>query len=142
MTDWNIERTTLRGYFTLGTITKATRKELEHYLVVLANSTDSKSSSLENSEAERFAVVIKHLLDVKISEELHEKSVKTSKRAFWLSIAAITVSLLMPKINGTWYVYSAYHNLPSKNESGENSITNKTATATNSTPAQQIPIKN
>jgi hypothetical protein len=110
--NWENERSNLRAQFTNGNILKSNRQELERYLVVLANSRSPgghASSETYTPETESFTIVVRHLLEVRLGEELHEKSSRASRKAFWISIAAITVSLLMPIINGCWYLWSAKH---------------------------------
>lgn len=94
---WTLERQTLRGRFEMGTIIKADRKELEWYLLVLANSRVPTSYAVADffKETEVFGIVIRQLLEVRLGEELHDKSHKismesnkTSARSFWVSIAA------------------------------------------------------
>jgi hypothetical protein len=86
--NWDNARTDLRARFTTGEIIKSTRNELEWYLVVLANSSDSQCRTIENTEAERFATVIRHLLQARIAEDLHEKSHNLSIWALVVAIAA------------------------------------------------------
>ena len=86
--EWQAERTYLREKFSSGDITKATRKELERYLVVLANATPNGYAPGYREEADRFAVVIRHLLQIRLGEELHEKSHRISVLAFVVAIAA------------------------------------------------------
>jgi hypothetical protein len=79
-------RTYVRGFFINGKIKKATREQLEDYLITMANAPyDGKREYQE--EQERFSVAIRHLLQTRISEDLHRKSMR-------LSIAAIIISFL------------------------------------------------
>lgn len=88
--NWGQERSKLRELFTNGDITKAKRKELERYLVVLANSRAPADYSVPDffQETKAFATVVRHLLQVRLGEELHEKSHRTSVLALAVAIAA------------------------------------------------------
>lgn len=76
----------LRAFFSKGDVKRATRQELEDYMVLLAI-TPFTDNPKAHEEAERFTSVVQHLLQVRISEELH-------RRSYRLSVAAIIVSAL------------------------------------------------
>ena len=89
MTNWNDERTKLREKFTTGEVMKAKRKELEWYLVVLANTIKATGTNeYYHQESAEFANVIRHLLQVRLGEELHEKSHRISVLALGVALAA------------------------------------------------------
>jgi hypothetical protein len=88
---WVDRRAHLRGAFRLGKITSSTRKDLEEYLVVLANTTEGGKMD-PREETERFATVVRHLLQVRVSEELHERSRRLSFWALGISGAALLAS--------------------------------------------------
>jgi hypothetical protein len=95
----------LRGFFRIGHIKHATRKELEDFLVLLAITpfTDNPKAM---GETERYASVVQHLLQVRISEELHWRS-------FWVSIFAISISILALVVSAyEKYKSSDTHSLP------------------------------
>jgi hypothetical protein len=66
---WDGERVMLRSRFVNGDITKATRAELETYLVVLAN-TGNANKIVGWDETEVVSDVVRHMLQVRIAEEL------------------------------------------------------------------------
>lgn len=80
---WEDQRVYLRAFFIDGRITSASRKELEWFLVILANTPPEQFKE----ETERYESVVSHLLQVRISEELHVRSVR------W-SVIAIVISSL------------------------------------------------
>ena len=85
---WENKRIYLQGVFTRGEILQSTRQELEVFSVVLANASPAAfSKELDLALMEKQAVVIRHLLQVRLGEEQHW-------RTFWLSIAALAVSVL------------------------------------------------
>jgi hypothetical protein len=85
---WEDERTNLRTKFSSGEITQATRKELEKYLVVLANADERISNPRYKPETEAFGLVVRHLLQVRLGEELHWRSIKVSLLAVAISLVA------------------------------------------------------
>jgi hypothetical protein len=96
---WNDRRIYLRAFFMDGSIKQATRRELEEFLVVLANATPADSRREDDrAEMEKHAVVIRHLLQVRLGEELHWRSI-------WLSVLAIVISALAAL--GT--IWQAFH---------------------------------
>jgi len=85
---WNDKRIYLRAFFMDGSIKHSTRKELEEFLVVLAMATPADSRREDDrAEMERHAVVIRHLLQVRLGEELHWRSI-------YLAIFALIISAL------------------------------------------------
>jgi hypothetical protein len=94
--DWNLERTKLREKFTIGEITKSTREELEFYLIVLSNSRSPTSSGVPDhfEETKSFTNVVRHLLQVRIGQELHEQSQKVSVKSLRVSILAIVIAAI------------------------------------------------
>lgn len=77
--DWEKERSDLRIKFSTGDITKATRPELERYLVVLANSRAPAGltpDAIYTPETEAFAAVVRHILQVRLSEEAEKTATK------------------------------------------------------------------
>ena len=100
---WNDKRIYLRSFFMDGSIKHSTRSELEEFLVVLAMATPADSRREDDrAEMERHAVVIRHLLQVRLGEELHWRS-------FRLSVIAIVVSALAAV--GT--IWQAFHHTKS-----------------------------
>jgi hypothetical protein len=79
---WNNERTNLKTAFANGEIVNASRQELERYLVVLANTPRDPgdffaSSPLQiqhASETKVFSAIIRHLLTIRLGQELLGKS--------------------------------------------------------------------
>ena len=90
--EWDAERVMLRARFVNGDITKATRAALETYLVVLAN-TGNANKIVGWDETEVVSDVVRHMLQVRIAEELHGKSHCLSKKALWVSIASAVIAL-------------------------------------------------
>ena len=90
--NWSKERANLRARFAAGDITIAKPKELEWYLVVLANSrwtTDMPGNQpLHKEETETYATIIRHLLMIRLGEELHAKSHKISVWALVVATGA------------------------------------------------------
>jgi hypothetical protein len=89
--DWSSERSIIRKRFASGDIVKSTRKELEWYLVVLVNSREAPprfDQETHENTIEAFAVVIRHLLQVRLGEELHWRSIKVSVIAVLISLVA------------------------------------------------------
>ena len=98
-TSWDDQRTELRRKFTTDKITKSTRKELEHYLVVLANST-RKGDTSHHDETERFESVISHLLHIRISEQLHWRSMVAAGIAIVVSVLALVQGYMAHRTKG------------------------------------------
>jgi hypothetical protein len=96
MPNWDVERATLRGRFLQGTIANASRKELEYYLIVLANSTLINGSAVPTPahavETDALANAVRHLLQVRISEELHWRSMVAARIAAGISVLALCVA--------------------------------------------------
>lgn len=84
--DWAIERTRLQAPFRTGDITKASRKELEWALVVLAHADDKPDAYAKQTP--HFRAVVGQLLHIRISEQLHWRSM-------WMSFAALVVSIVV-----------------------------------------------
>jgi hypothetical protein len=86
---WEDKRAELRAIFTNGEIQLATREELEEFLVVLANAGGPGGYSREDykAETERQALVVCHLLQVRLDVELHWRSL-------WISVSAIVISIV------------------------------------------------
>jgi hypothetical protein len=101
---WDGERVMLRSRFVNGDITKATRAELETYLVVLAN-TGNANKIVGWNETEVVSDVVRHILQVRIAEELvreelvrvaeklHRKSHRLSIAALWVSIVSAAIAV-------------------------------------------------
>ena len=87
--DWKVKRVYLRSKFTTGVIADCSRKELEEYLVILANEPDV----VIPNENESFALVISHLLKVRIWQELHRRTERIAIAAFLISVAALALEL-------------------------------------------------
>jgi hypothetical protein len=81
----------LRSAFIQGDIKDASRRDLEDYLVVLAN-TERHNNLKQQEEIERFRAVVRQFLDIRISEELHDRSVLWSRVAIGISILALVLS--------------------------------------------------
>jgi hypothetical protein len=92
--DWTVQHSNLVNVFKTGEITKARLAQLEDYLVVLCNVEDSKLPDIK-AQNERYALVVRHLLSVRISEDLHRASEWGSWLAIWISVAAILVSAVL-----------------------------------------------
>ena len=90
--NWRLERESLNKRFRSGDIVRATRKELEWYLVILANTRNHNGNSFDDPAAksytESLANVVRHFLQVRLGEELHEKSHRISVVALVVAIAA------------------------------------------------------
>ena len=117
--DWDNERSNLRVRFTTGDITKAKRKELERYLVVLANANPPGGINPHpsyNIETETFATVVRHLLQVRLGEELHWRSIKVSG-------IAIVISLLAAGFAG-WQAFEKHQENVNKEQSHISAGTN------------------
>ena len=90
---WNDRRVYVRAFFTDGSIKHSTRKELEEFLIVLANATPADSRREDDrAEMEKHAVVIRHLLQVRLGEELHWRSIYIAAGAVIISLAAFVLS--------------------------------------------------
>src|ERR1051326_4382398 len=84
---WEAEHTKLRLIFKEKKIVSASRRELEHYLIVLANTRRTGDQNWQ-ADTECFATVVRHLLQIRISEELH-----------WRSMVAAGVSALLAALS-------------------------------------------
>ena len=96
-TNWNEERTKLRTRFSNGDIIKATRKELEEYLIVLANSLwpeEAGRRAAHEAETEAFSIVLRHLLAIRLGEELHQRSHRISVWALFVAIGSAVVAFV------------------------------------------------
>ena len=87
--NWDMERTYLRSQFRRGVITGASRKDLERALVILAHSADQDPWP---KETEIFRATVSQLLQVRISEELHWRSMVAAGIAAVISFLALFVS--------------------------------------------------
>jgi hypothetical protein len=89
--DWHQERDELSKRFWSGEIVKATRKELERYLIVLANTNNPHSILVDRESykeiSDSYAIIVRHLLQIRLGEELHTRSHR-------IAIAALVVSVL------------------------------------------------
>ena len=100
-TDWNSERIQLALRFSKGDITSAKRKELERYMVVLANTPQFPGAFGPNDinqtrherDTEAYATIIRHLLAICLGEELHHKSHTISVWALGFAILSFFVSV-------------------------------------------------
>ena len=79
---WDDKYRKMKGDFNLDKIASSSRKQLEHYLIIIAN-----TPMADKAESDRLATVISHLLQVRINEELHGKSYK-------VAIVAIVVAFI------------------------------------------------
>jgi hypothetical protein len=89
--DWTIKRQYLKSIFTQKDIANASRQNLEEFLIVLANTIHAGDARYKE-ETECFASVVRHLLQVCIEEELHQRSVRVSWFAIGISILALALS--------------------------------------------------
>jgi hypothetical protein len=89
--DWTIKRQYLKSIFTQKDIANASRQNLEEFLIVLANTIHAGDARYKE-ETECFASVVRHLLQVCIEEELHQRSVRVSWFAIGISILALLLS--------------------------------------------------
>jgi hypothetical protein len=99
---WENKRIYLQGVFTRGEILESTRQELEVFLVVLANANPAAfSKELDMALMEKQAIVIRHLLQIRLGEELHWRS-------YWVSILAIVLSFLALIVSSVdmWHKYA------------------------------------
>ena len=81
---WPDQRVYLRAFFIQGTVASASRKELEWFLIILANTNDQK----HEEESENYKSTITQLLQVRINEELHGRTVLWAKVAVVISALA------------------------------------------------------
>src|SRR5947207_2618361 len=84
-------RVNLRGFFKNGDIKRAKRHELEDFLVLLAI-TPFTDHPADKEETERYVSVVQHLLQVRISEELHWRSMVAAGIAAVISALALLVA--------------------------------------------------
>jgi hypothetical protein len=85
------EHDNLNRAFSSGSVLRASRKELERLLLATA---ECKPSAEENKDRNnRRADVVRHLLQVRISEEFQERTFRLSVAAFFVSLAALGVTL-------------------------------------------------
>jgi hypothetical protein len=87
--DWEIARTYLRSRFRRGVIVNATRKDLERAIVILAHAADKDAWP---HETEIFRSTVSQLLQVRISEELHWRSMVAAAVAAAISALALLVA--------------------------------------------------
>ena len=85
------EHKKVRNAFATGKIGAASRKELEHYLIVLANTRRMGDQNWQ-ADTEAFASVVRQLLQVRISEELHWRSMVAAGIAALISLLSLGVS--------------------------------------------------
>ena len=69
---WNHKRLHIQAFFDDNSIKHANPKELEEFLVVLANATPDSQMVDDKAEMEKQAIVIRNLLQVRINEELRD----------------------------------------------------------------------
>jgi hypothetical protein len=101
--NWDNERTELRMCFTRGDIARRSRADLEWALVVLANSLwggDPKRQDYHKSETEAFSDVIRHLLAIRLGEELHAKSHRVGVRALKVAYGSAAIALVSAVFSG------------------------------------------
>jgi hypothetical protein len=107
---WEDKRIYLRGLFTSGDIKRATRNDLEDFLIVLANAQNGGSDKYgKEAETERQAVVVRHLIQIRLGEELHERSHR-------IAIAALIVSVLTAAF-ACWQALAAHQGNANKTQS-------------------------
>ncbi len=96
--EWTRRHDEVNKAFDTDAIATEPRHKLERYLVTLAQ---VKMASVENQDwNNRRADVIRHLLQVRISEELH-------RRSWRVSVAALIVSILALAV-GFWRAWSRH----------------------------------
>jgi hypothetical protein len=86
---WNNERTNLKIAFANGEIVNASRQDLERYLVVLANTPMfpgaindiSQGQPAHKRDTETYAAIIRHLLTIRLGQELLGKSHEIAKES-------------------------------------------------------------
>ena len=88
---WDDQRKELGRAFTKDAIAIASRRELEHYMIVLANTVRTGDENYRR-ETDRFAEVVRHLLQIRISQELHGESSRISRRAVVVSLWSLLVA--------------------------------------------------
>lgn len=106
----------LRAAFLSYDIKNAKRRDLEDYLVVLANA-KGRDTQEQRDEIARFGVTVQQLLQVRISEELH-----------WRSMIAAALALVISVLS----LYVAWH---------KNGHPDKGSSQSAPSPAQQAPSK-
>lgn len=99
----------LNGKFQTGQIINATREELEHYLVVLANG----GSSLKDPDIQAYMIVIRELIQLRVTKEAADKSSesnKKSRRIAWFAVVISALSLITTL--GTAIFKKTVNNIP------------------------------
>jgi hypothetical protein len=87
---WDIKNTYLHSLFRTGEITQASRKDLEEYLVVLAHADDKADPYPKQTP--HFRAVVGQLLHIRISEELHWRSMVAACVSIVISALALLVA--------------------------------------------------
>ena len=106
---WGKEFMKLNGKFQTGQIINATREELEHYLVVLANG----GSSLKDPDIQAYMIVIRELIQLRVTKEAADKSSesnKKSRRIAWFAVVISALSLITTL--GTAIFKKTVNNIP------------------------------
>jgi hypothetical protein len=88
--NWDELMNTLRGHFKLGSVLGLDRKDLERFLLVAANAKNPAGPE----ESERFAVVIRLLLQGQTSKELHCQTMWMGSIAIAISIGSMIVAIM------------------------------------------------
>ena len=139
--DWKKERDKLRDRFAREDITSTPRKELEGYLVVLANTPnpshrDDPIYPKYETETKLFAAIIQHLLVVRIAEELHKKSHRISVWALRAALCSLAIALAAAVFAGLLVWVEDQKDHPRKDESPKTTMRTPSA----SLPLQSLPI--
>jgi hypothetical protein len=162
--DWSNERCRLCLRFSMGDIAKATRKELEWYLIVLGNSRwlpggSDRDQVNHKAETEAFSDIIRHMLMIRLGEELHEKSHRISVLALVVAVAAAVFAGLLwladvqkhappaappvPLVSISTQIHGASSTLtepkllPPATQSAQNSVATNSTGASQSTPTNR-----
>jgi len=88
------KRIYLRAFFMDGSIKRAARAELEDFFVMLAMCPGREGHHADREELERFGTVVQHLLQVRISEELHWRSYRLAVWAIIISGLAALMTII------------------------------------------------
>jgi hypothetical protein len=90
----------LRGFFRIGYVKRANRAELEDFLVLLAITpfTDNPLAK----ETERYATIVQHFWQVRVSEEFHWRSMS-------ITVAALVISCLSFALSAYLALHKGVH---------------------------------
>lgn len=98
--DWGHARVYLRSMFSKDTITQASRRDLERALVILAHAGEKDPWP---KETENFRSTVTQLLQVRVAEELHSRSLHLSRWAIAVSVGSLLVSAAAVWLSVVWH---------------------------------------